>query len=558
MFTDESFEKKAESPARMSQEDLLEFFNSLKPKEEVLIWYDSGIRRADDWTPMTVGRRSESKKYNLKKVSLTGKHGGKFILYNRQGKISLAIGGMATVLVAAKKNGSFGAETFNAPTHYTYYYTLSEQGEGDNYDTLEEAQEAVSNSDVPMEIYGRRVDRLALNPQKDIKLGAENSDMDKKALVESKVGVKMNELFEFVQNHVGAEDGAGGDLYDPNGLDEIENAVSDYFVGYWDFESRHNSNNPRYQNAETFESFSIDTDDEGKIHIENECDGCGKKFHLTQNPNIIGGERAGAIVYELISDDEHYIPAHSPYGGLYCKTCYKEEAEEDDFQRYNRGQGQIDYGAESDDYLEGVEKGIPIADIDWETDGEDSEEMGLPSSVRVPSDLEEDEIADYLSDEYGFLVNGFVVMGAETFEAEHKIIKEESDKILIQMTDDEATIDNAEEIIDFLVELHRWDYESDEEEKELFIYFEDEEGKTLRSLNYVVRGNKVNDAIIDWFSDYDYPIGGYTAETFEATKGIDTFTEPFEDIGISKPYARLGVIAAGITALAFGVKKLRK
>jgi hypothetical protein len=41
-------------------------------------------------------------------------------------------------------------------------------------------------------------------------------------------------------------------------------------------------------------------------------------------------------------------------------------------------------------------------------------------------------------------------------------------------------------------------------------------------------------------------------------KGIDTFAEPLEDIGISKPYARLGVIAAGITALAFGVKKLRK
>ncbi len=41
-------------------------------------------------------------------------------------------------------------------------------------------------------------------------------------------------------------------------------------------------------------------------------------------------------------------------------------------------------------------------------------------------------------------------------------------------------------------------------------------------------------------------------------KGIDTFAEPLEDIGISKPYARLGVIAAGITALAFGVNKIRK
>ena len=54
-----------------------------------------------------------------------------------------------------------------------------------------------------------------------------------------------------------------------------------------------------------------------------------------------------------------------------------------------------------------------ITDIDWETDGEDVE---LPSSVMVPSDLEEDEIADYLSDNYGWLVNGFV-MGAETFNA---------------------------------------------------------------------------------------------------------------------------------------------
>lgn len=43
-----------------------------------------------------------------------------------------------------------------------------------------------------------------------------------------------------------------------------------------------------------------------------------------------------------------------------------------------------------------------------------------------------------------------------------------------------------------------------------------------------------------------------------SSKGIDAFAEPFEEIGISKPYARLGVIAAGITALAFGVNKLRK
>ena len=52
-----------------------------------------------------------------------------------------------------------------------------------------------------------------------------------------------------------------------------------------------------------------------------------------------------------------------------------------------------------------------VKEIDWETDGV---EVELPTAVTVPSDLEEDEIADYLSDQYGWLVNGFV-MEAEIF-----------------------------------------------------------------------------------------------------------------------------------------------
>jgi len=95
--------------------------------------------------------------------------------------------------------------------------------------------------------------------------------------------------------------------------------------------------------AETFGAFSIDEDDEGKIHIENKCDGCGKEFFFTQNTNIIGGNRAGAIVYEKLDGiTGHDYPEYSPHGDLLCKSCYKEGAEEDDFQRYNRGQGQYD------------------------------------------------------------------------------------------------------------------------------------------------------------------------------------------------------------------------
>ena len=45
-----------------------------------------------------------------------------------------------------------------------------------------------------------------------------------------------------------------------------------------------------------------------------------------------------------------------------------------------------------------------VSDIKWVTDGEVVE---LPTEVEVDDDLSDDEIADYLSDTYGWLVNGF-------------------------------------------------------------------------------------------------------------------------------------------------------
>ena len=64
-----------------------------------------------------------------------------------------------------------------------------------------------------------------------------------------------------------------------------------------------------------------------------------------------------------------------------------------------------------------------VKEIDWETDGV---EVELPTAVTVPSDLEEDEIADYLSDQYGWLVNGFV-MEAESFGADSSVYIESKD-----------------------------------------------------------------------------------------------------------------------------------
>jgi len=45
--------------------------------------------------------------------------------------------------------------------------------------------------------------------------------------------------------------------------------------------------------------------------------------------------------------------------------------------------------------------------IEWDCDNEG--EVNLPAEVEIPDAIAEDEIADYLSDTYGFCVIGFVV-----------------------------------------------------------------------------------------------------------------------------------------------------
>lgn len=52
-------------------------------------------------------------------------------------------------------------------------------------------------------------------------------------------------------------------------------------------------------------------------------------------------------------------------------------------------------------------------DIEWDTDGEDADMIGLPSWVEIPSYVDEDDIADYLSDVFGFCVFGFEIEHAQ-------------------------------------------------------------------------------------------------------------------------------------------------
>lgn len=47
---------------------------------------------------------------------------------------------------------------------------------------------------------------------------------------------------------------------------------------------------------------------------------------------------------------------------------------------------------------------MQVTDIKWETDGEG---RNLPTEVEVDDNMSDDEIADYLSDTYGWLVDSF-------------------------------------------------------------------------------------------------------------------------------------------------------
>jgi hypothetical protein len=46
--------------------------------------------------------------------------------------------------------------------------------------------------------------------------------------------------------------------------------------------------------------------------------------------------------------------------------------------------------------------------VNWDTDGRSVKELGLPEVVNMPT-LNEESIADYLSDEYGYCVESFKI-----------------------------------------------------------------------------------------------------------------------------------------------------
>ena len=51
--------------------------------------------------------------------------------------------------------------------------------------------------------------------------------------------------------------------------------------------------------------------------------------------------------------------------------------------------------------------------VKWATDGMSNEELGLPTIVDIPT-ISEHDIADYLSDKYGYLVESFTITNLDS------------------------------------------------------------------------------------------------------------------------------------------------
>lgn len=58
-----------------------------------------------------------------------------------------------------------------------------------------------------------------------------------------------------------------------------------------------------------------------------------------------------------------------------------------------------------------------IAVVIWDTDGEEID--GLPSEVEVPDDIDDDDVSDWLSDEYGFCVEKWYWISDKNFSEEY-------------------------------------------------------------------------------------------------------------------------------------------
>lgn len=79
-----------------------------------------------------------------------------------------------------------------------------------------------------------------------------------------------------------------------------------------------------------------------------------------------------------------------------------------------------------------------ITNITWETDGLDAEELGLPTEVELPNNIDgddDDAINNYLSDTYGWLTIDWFKRGRyEVYDHNDEVIDTDDDLQMAQIT----------------------------------------------------------------------------------------------------------------------------
>jgi len=111
MRLDQLFLREDETTVKtMSMPEKVSAFDRLQPGQEIGLWFDSVIRRADKYKPFVVGRKTKSKLRPIEKITLLqkskdgGTGGMKYYLYKRNDdNVSLAMGDMAASLVDIKE-----------------------------------------------------------------------------------------------------------------------------------------------------------------------------------------------------------------------------------------------------------------------------------------------------------------------------------------------------------------------------------------------------------------------------------------------------------------------
>ena len=73
---------------------------------------------------------------------------------------------------------------------------------------------------------------------------------------------------------------------------------------------------------------------------------------------------------------------------------YIKDAQSGDYQHL------LQVSVEMCEKLNGEDRNTRLILVDWDDDGEN-----LPRTVEIPSDIDDEDVADYLSDTYGFCVN---------------------------------------------------------------------------------------------------------------------------------------------------------